>query len=199
MRCRPALGEEDVHPQKIAVAKSCAMIDREMQSGAKNGVKELAKEAGFTESHFCRVFKKVMGMTVGEYRASVSGTKNATGALAASGGKESLVDLQNQNIRVSTSALEFDFNAFSSLDTLDQTQFEFELESGWYDLSRTPELCPPSEMVAEVPYNQMFDDSYSNSNTEVSSIDTTPLVPPICTMDDDLQFLNLDHQFAHVI
>jgi hypothetical protein len=34
----------------------------------KWSVKSLAKEVGVTESHFCRVFKKVMGMTVGDYR-----------------------------------------------------------------------------------------------------------------------------------
>lgn len=36
----------------------------------KWSVKRLATEVGVTESHFCRVFKKVMGMTVGEYRSS---------------------------------------------------------------------------------------------------------------------------------
>jgi len=34
----------------------------------KWSVKSLAREVGRTESHFCRVFKKMMGMTVGEYK-----------------------------------------------------------------------------------------------------------------------------------
>jgi len=34
-------------------------------------VKELAKEVGLTESHFCRIFKKIAGRTVGEYRRSL--------------------------------------------------------------------------------------------------------------------------------
>lgn len=39
--------------------------------GVKWTVKALGAEVGMTESHFCRVFRKVMGMTVGEYRASL--------------------------------------------------------------------------------------------------------------------------------
>jgi len=33
----------------------------------KYGLKELAKEVGVTPSYLCRVFKKTMGVTVGEY------------------------------------------------------------------------------------------------------------------------------------
>ena len=38
-------------------------------------MKALAKSVGLTESHFCRVFKKVEGLTVGEYRGLVQGRK----------------------------------------------------------------------------------------------------------------------------
>lgn len=37
-------------------------------------MKQLAKEVGMTESHFCRIFKKISGRTVGEYRKYL-GTK----------------------------------------------------------------------------------------------------------------------------
>lgn len=53
------------------MAKACELIRQESESGDKLSVKSLAKEVGLTESHFCRVFKKVMGMTIGEYRSLV--------------------------------------------------------------------------------------------------------------------------------
>jgi methylphosphotriester-DNA--protein-cysteine methyltransferase len=71
-RCRPELRNGDGDPQKIAVKKACDLVRKE-QSGGENrkwSVKALATEVGLTESHFCRIFKKVMGMTVGEYRTS---------------------------------------------------------------------------------------------------------------------------------
>lgn len=199
MRCRPSLGEEDVDPQKVAIAKSCAIIDKETQGGAKNGVRELAKEVGFTESHFCRVFKKITRMTVREYRANVSTRKKDVADVAvAPGGKDSVADLQNLDPRIS-GPLEFDFNAFSFPDRLDEAQFEFNLESGWYDFNGTPDIYPPSRIVAEVPYSGIFDDRYSHSNTEVSSMDATPHSPPLITIDDDLHFPDLGHQFTHII
>jgi AraC-like DNA-binding protein len=64
-------GEGDT--QKIAVEKACDLVRKEQEGtdARKWSVKALATEVGLTESHFCRVFKKVMGMTVGEYRAFV--------------------------------------------------------------------------------------------------------------------------------
>lgn len=54
------------------VEKICKMVRSEGKMGkGKWSVKGLAKEVGLTESHLCRVFRKVMGMTVGEYRISV--------------------------------------------------------------------------------------------------------------------------------
>lgn len=69
-RCRPELKQADGDPQKIAVEKACALLEKE-QDGEKWAVKALAKEIGLTESHFCRVFKKVKGLTVGEFRQSL--------------------------------------------------------------------------------------------------------------------------------
>jgi hypothetical protein len=62
----------DGDPQKIAVEKACDLVRKELDGteDRKWSVKALATEVGLTESHFCRIFKKVMGMTVGEYRAS---------------------------------------------------------------------------------------------------------------------------------
>lgn len=71
-RCRPesAGGEED--PQVAFVNKACGLIEKELQGGEKWSVKALAKEVGLTESHFCRVFKKVLGVTIGEYRSQIN-------------------------------------------------------------------------------------------------------------------------------
>ncbi|KAG4028107.1 hypothetical protein MFRU_024g00770 [Monilinia fructicola] len=54
---------------KRMVDKAMKLIEIEMEDGVKKWtVKKMAKEVGFTESHFCRVFKKETGMTMGEYR-----------------------------------------------------------------------------------------------------------------------------------
>lgn len=45
---------------------ACKLIRGEKDE--KWPVKRLALEVGLTESHFCRVFKKIEGCTVGEYR-----------------------------------------------------------------------------------------------------------------------------------
>ncbi|TVY25609.1 Bifunctional transcriptional activator/DNA repair enzyme [Lachnellula hyalina] len=86
-RCRPEVeGGSPGDGQKVLVAKACGLIENEGVSGSaglgvgvgvqlemevevgKWSVRDLARECGVTESHFCRVFKKVMGCTVGEYR-----------------------------------------------------------------------------------------------------------------------------------
>lgn len=58
--------------QRVVVEKACGLIEREgfglEVEGEKWSVRALAGEVGLTESHFCRVFRKVMGCTVGEYR-----------------------------------------------------------------------------------------------------------------------------------
>jgi methylphosphotriester-DNA--protein-cysteine methyltransferase len=72
-RCRPELRDGEGDPQKVAVEKACNLVRNEQPGGeyGKWSVKALAMEVGLTESHFCRIFKKVMGMTVGEYRGSI--------------------------------------------------------------------------------------------------------------------------------
>jgi hypothetical protein len=189
--------EDEGDPQKIAVVKTCAAIDKELLGAEKKGVKELAKDVGFTESHFCRVFKKITGLTVGEYRASISGRQTLLSKTAEGSGekeKESLSEVQNPG--PSNNPYEFDFNSLPFPDRQDPAQLEFELGSGWYDFSRPPDTYGSSSGVvaAEPCYAGLFDDKYSNAE---SSIDTTPHL--LITMDDGLQFLNLDHHYAHVI
>ena len=83
MRCRPGeANEADGDPQRIAVAKACSLVkaegDREEKGAEKWSVKGLAREVGLTESHFCRIFKKIVGKTVGEFRASIVETRGKT-------------------------------------------------------------------------------------------------------------------------
>jgi len=67
LRCCPSASTRD-DPQKAAIKKACALVESE-RNGQIWSVKDLGKEVGLTESHFCRTFKKVMGCTVGDYRA----------------------------------------------------------------------------------------------------------------------------------
>lgn len=79
-RCRPELKEAEGNPQKVFVDRACELIRNEVDDEKKWSVKGLAKEVGLTESHFCRVFKKVVGLTIGEYRNSLSrGVENQLG------------------------------------------------------------------------------------------------------------------------
>ena len=67
-RCRPNEILTQGDPQRIAVAKARVLIGMEIHGKVRLSVKALASEVGLTESHFCRIFKKVTGATVGEYR-----------------------------------------------------------------------------------------------------------------------------------
>jgi methylphosphotriester-DNA--protein-cysteine methyltransferase len=46
--------------------KAMAVIGKR-QGEEKRGLVQMAAEVGVTKSYLCRVFKKTMGMTVGEY------------------------------------------------------------------------------------------------------------------------------------
>lgn len=69
------------------VEKICALIQEEAVVGVEKwGVKNLAREVGVTESHLCRVFKKIIGVTIGEYRAtSRTGNYSASSSISRSG------------------------------------------------------------------------------------------------------------------
>jgi len=66
----PNATDSEKDRQVKAVEKACSLIGEEGErKKEKWSVRALGMEVGLTESHFCRVFKKVMGMTVGEYRS----------------------------------------------------------------------------------------------------------------------------------
>jgi methylphosphotriester-DNA--protein-cysteine methyltransferase len=73
-RCHPQVTENNGDPQRFAVAKACNLLKEDLQTGVKRPVKVLAAKVGLTESHFCRVFKKVMGITIGEYKRQLVST-----------------------------------------------------------------------------------------------------------------------------
>ncbi|KAG9527240.1 hypothetical protein KCU93_g5307, partial [Aureobasidium melanogenum] len=64
-RCRP---NDDLFfgEAEEVVMKAMAVIGRRQEKGM-GGLAQMAAEVGVTKSYLCRVFKKTMGMTVGEY------------------------------------------------------------------------------------------------------------------------------------
>lgn len=189
MRCKPEIPEEAGDPQKIAIAKTCATISKELQGGQKKTVRELAKDASFTESHFCRMFKKGTGMTIGEYRASIASKRDASGAIPVT---EAQILGEEQSAEMSAVPYELNFNAISLLDGQDQAQLDFELASGWFDFSRTSDTYTSYGMAT---YEGLYEE-YLNAATE-SSLETTPrLWPQATNMDEGSQILGLEHQFA---
>ncbi|GLB06933.1 hypothetical protein AtubIFM57258_002252 [Aspergillus tubingensis] len=55
------------HPQIHSVQRACQTIRASVQEGSRPTLRMLAAEAGLTPSHFHRVFKRVLGVTVGRY------------------------------------------------------------------------------------------------------------------------------------
>ncbi|KAJ5786181.1 uncharacterized protein N7503_011393 [Penicillium pulvis] len=72
-RCRPECGgtAAQSNPQALMVEKACQTIRNEVLAGLKPKLHDLANQAGLTPSHFHRVFKKILGVTPGQYISSV--------------------------------------------------------------------------------------------------------------------------------
>ncbi|PYH54909.1 putative DNA repair and transcription factor Ada, partial [Aspergillus niger CBS 101883] len=76
-RCKPEIVINNsnnfttFHPQIPSVQRACQTIRASVQAGSKPTLRMLAAEAGLTPSHFHRVFKRVMGVTVGRYVVDV--------------------------------------------------------------------------------------------------------------------------------
>ncbi|QKX60937.1 uncharacterized protein TRUGW13939_08083 [Talaromyces rugulosus] len=73
-------------PHSATIAKTCETISSAITAGRNPPVlRELAREAGLTASHFHRVFKKVAGVTPGQYASNIrdAATGQATTVTAA--------------------------------------------------------------------------------------------------------------------
>lgn len=70
LRCKPELDHYD--PQAEIIANACTTIRLNSNLNKETSLRELAAEAGLTESHFHRVFKSVMGTTPKAYAGSLS-------------------------------------------------------------------------------------------------------------------------------
>jgi methylphosphotriester-DNA--protein-cysteine methyltransferase len=175
MRCRP--GDEDGStgdPQRIAVEKARRLICEEGRgdSRGKWGIKDLAKEVGLTESHFCRVFKKVMGSTVGEYRARLA-VERKTGSNGVPASKVA----QDVHVAASPFDLQYPVAGLQDLDSFDP-----ELAREWQDFGGNSELIADTFPGLSVTDFMSFD-----SSPALLSDSSTPEMT-----DDGFQFLNFD-------
>ena len=180
MRCRPGeLSESEGDPQRLAVAKACGLIQKERKDGEKWSVKGLAKEVGLTESHFCRVFKKVMGLTVGEYRASIIGKEEVVSRNVIVPNKSAPVFMESG---AAVASLEFPYipATVKAQDSL--MDFDSELARNWCDFSGVTDLSGILEMYPGIHCSDNF-----NFSPEMISDASTP-----ATVDDGFQFLDFD-------
>ncbi|KAJ5223609.1 hypothetical protein N7468_008151 [Penicillium chermesinum] len=73
-RCRPQTGGTAAqnNPQAAVIEKTCQAIREEVAAGRKPRLLDLAAGAGLTPSHLHRVFKKLVGVTPGQYASSIA-------------------------------------------------------------------------------------------------------------------------------
>ena len=185
-RCRPELKDGEGDPQKIAVEKACCLV-REEQRGGEDGkwsVKALATEVGLTESHFCRIFKKIMGMTVGEYRASI--VPRPTEGLV-----EGLATDQ-QSLDYTLGQTEFCLTPDAAGDDASNYYLRSagpELTDHWNCFSSMLSYFPDTSYVPQRDPNLINPESIStNYYSDAINLDIT---------DDGLQFLDSEGEFVH--
>jgi len=162
-RCRPNL-REDVDPQKVLIERACELIRAEGKGGERLGVKALASEVELTESHFCRVFKKVVGMTVRQYRASM--LERGAGKW----GLESAVALSSPDQVIVDATSEIQSRKDSDVPGTWTSPMDLSLPDHGYDLSGTSriydalELFPgitPPELDSTSTETQLHEPSFS--------------------------------------
>ncbi|KAL1968997.1 hypothetical protein VTN77DRAFT_831 [Rasamsonia byssochlamydoides] len=83
-RCTPHLHVRD-DPQVRVVQRARDTIAAAVSSGQRPKLQELAAEANLTPSHFHRVFKKIAGITPGQYARTIREEKNNGGEIGREG------------------------------------------------------------------------------------------------------------------
>ncbi|KAK0951036.1 hypothetical protein LTR91_025251 [Friedmanniomyces endolithicus] len=80
-RCQPDVDvQDDPHRRLVQQARdtiAAAMVSSSCLRGRRPRLRELAANANLTPSHFHRVFKKIAGVTPGQYARAVQDTKKA--------------------------------------------------------------------------------------------------------------------------
>ncbi|KAI9040241.1 putative DNA repair and transcription factor Ada [Aspergillus affinis] len=69
-RCTPQTLRA-VNPQIQLIRRACETIEAQVRDGSKPTLRKLADEANLTPSYFHRLFKKIKGVTPGQYAAVV--------------------------------------------------------------------------------------------------------------------------------
>ncbi|OJJ41382.1 hypothetical protein ASPWEDRAFT_56511 [Aspergillus wentii DTO 134E9] len=85
-RCKPETIRA-VNPQTQLIENACETILSDIRAGSKPRLQKLADEACLTPSHFHRVFKRVMGVTPGQYAQEVL-NKNSQQSLDQNSGQD---------------------------------------------------------------------------------------------------------------
>lgn len=119
------MSENDGDSQKLAVAKACEILVNGKDDDAQLSVKALAAKVGLTECHFCRVFKKIMGVTVGSYRKALQ-HQNVARTETTTTNRASVLDLDQSLLS----------NTGTPSDHLD-TPNELDLPAAWNTITQT--------------------------------------------------------------
>ncbi|RHZ52322.1 putative DNA repair and transcription factor Ada [Aspergillus thermomutatus] len=92
-RCKPET-HCAANPQVQLIQKACETINSEALKGCKPTLQKLAGEANLTPSHFHRIFKKVMGVTPGQYAAAALDCHNQNASVDSGQDENSSVNRQ---------------------------------------------------------------------------------------------------------
>lgn len=112
-RCRPQTLRPE-NPQVQLIAQACATIESDIKAGSKpTTLRNLAAQASLTPSHFHRVFKRIMGVTPGQYAAAMVDGCGPVGNAAAAFQPCGLVDgLCDNGV---AAEVDMDWNDFDAL------------------------------------------------------------------------------------
>lgn len=163
-RCRPDLVSYD--PQTDAVYKACATIVNSKEDGPLPTLDVLAEQAGFTKSHFHRLFKRTVGVTPKGLGDAVRNSRNREA-------------MDTETVVTATPTLSTDTEDSSTLSAsplnLDQAAL---FDSSYWSPSMIPDLSGSVSSADAVSPNMdfgimpLFEDSDVQAPFSVASLDT---------------------------